>query len=51
MNDGQTPIRDEKRHLCEYCEKREAVEWSDQGKAQCEECRPGGSVSGSVSGP
>lgn len=26
--------------LCEYCENNPAVEWSDQGRAQCEECSP-----------
>ena len=25
---------------CEYCESREAVEWSDQGKLQCGVCSP-----------
>lgn len=26
--------------LCEYCESESAVEWSDQGKRQCDGCSP-----------
>lgn len=29
---------------CGYCETRDAVEWSDQGRAQCAECSPTGSA-------
>ncbi len=26
--------------MCAYCRIRPAVEWSDQGRAQCETCSP-----------